>query len=346
MKNKKLNKIKVFFCVLIIVFIVDVSIYFVIVIQDKIKEDLVIGHKHLLKSKEIYGEPEYNSEYITRINEINLSHKGIKNKYQFVFIADLQASVIDENLEDERLKQSLIDRYQEFVIQNPNQVGQEEIFDEIIEYTNNMNPDALLLGGDIIDCPAESNFELLEKELNEKLKVRYLYTLGNHDWTFIWDYQSKETEEKYYPRFKEFMDDIQVSYLEYKDLIILSINDGKEQFEEKAIRKVKRVLEKKKPTIVMIHVPISTQKIAEEGIRIRDRVSAIGDYGIEPNENSQEIMNLILSDEYDVFYILAGHTHFEIKDNLNERIVEEVSAPAFQGVVNVIKIDNQEVEEK
>ena len=93
-------------------------------------------------------------------------------------------------------------------------------------------------------------------------------------------------------------------------------------------------------------LPISTQKIAEEGIRIRDRVSAIGDYGIEPNENSQEIMNLILSDEYDVFYILAGHTHFEIKDNLNERIVEEVSAPAFQGVVNVIKIDNQEVEEK
>ena len=346
MKSKKLNKVKVFLCSVIIYFAIAISLYLIVEICDKNEGSSVIRHKHLLKGKGIYYEPEYNSEYITKINEINLSHEGIKNKYQFVFITDLQASVIDDDLEDERLKQSLIDRYQEFVIQNPNQVGQEEIFDAMIEYTNDMNADALLLGGDIIDCPAESNFELLERELKDNLKVRYLYTLGNHDWSFNWDYHSKETEETYYPRFKEYMDDLQVSYLEYEDLIILSINDGKEQFEEKAIRKVKRVLEKKKPTIVMIHVPISTKKITDEELKIRDRVTSIGEYGIEPTETSQEIMDLILSDEYDVFYVIAGHLHFGIKDNLNERVVEEVGAPAFQGVVNVIKIDNQEVEEE
>lgn len=344
--NRKQNKLKVFFILLVIC---GVCVYFIIVgnKQDShAQTKKTIVKEKFLESKGEYYDPEYNPEYITKVNEINLEHEGIKNKYQFVFMADLQASIIDETLEDERLKQALIDRHQEFVIQNPNQIGQEEIFDEIIEYTNQMDPDALLLGGDIIDCPAESNFALLQRELNEKLNVRYLYTLGNHDWSFSWNYHSKETQETYYPRFQEFMDDVKVSYLEYEDLIVLAINNSKERFEEEDIQKVKKVLEKKKPTILMIHVPLSTKWISEEAMRIRNRVSAIGEYGLEPDEASQNMMDLILSDKYDVFYVLAGHVHFAVKDNLNEKVIEEISAPAFQGAINVIKINNQEDEEK
>lgn len=220
--------------------------------------------------------------------------------------------------------------------------GQEEIFGEIVKYTNNKNADALLLGGDIIDCPSDSNISLLRKYLNEELKRKYLYTLGNHDWSFAWDYHTKETEEKYYPVFKEFMDDVNVSYLEYEDLIILAINDSKDQIEKESVKKIKKVLEKNKPTIVMMHVPIATQFISEEAIRIRNRVSAIGDYGIKPDENTKHVFDLILSKKYKVFYVLSGHLHFAVKDSLNDKIIEEIVAPAYAGEIDLIKINNDE----
>ena len=163
-----------------------------------------------------------------------------------------------------------------------------------------------------------------------------MYTLGNHDWSFAWDYHTPNAEETYYPKFKEFMDDVNVSYLEYEDLIILAVNDSKDQVEKESVEKIKKVLEKDKPTIVMLHVPIFTDYIAEEAIIRRNRTAQ------EPDENTQKAFDLILSEEYKVFYVLSGHLHFAIKDNLNEKIVEEISAPAYAGEINLIKINSQE----
>ena len=49
---------------------------------------------------------------------------------------------------------------------------------------------------------------------------------------------------------------------------------------------------------------------------------------------------MILSKEYNVFYVLSGHVHFSIRDTLENGIPEEVSAPAYEGVINLIKINN------
>lgn len=203
---------------------------------------------------------------------------------------------------------------------------------------NNTDINALLLGGDIIDSPSDSNINFIKSNLGD-LKKDYLYTFGNHDWTFSWDYQTKETEEKYVPMFQDIMKDTEVSYLEYEDLIILAINNGKCKIDKKNIEKVKQILEKNKPTIVMMHVPLATDHIIEENKKIRDRISAIGDGGIKPTEATQEVFDLILSDKYKVFYILSGHMHFGVEDNVNDKIHEIVSAPAYDGNINILKIN-------
>ncbi|MGN1299298.1 MAG: metallophosphoesterase family protein [Candidatus Scatovivens sp.] len=292
-----------------------------------------------LEKKKDFYTPIYNNEYITSINNIEIKNENIKEKYQFVYISDLHASIIDENEKDEKIKSCLVERNDVFTQQHVNKVQADKIFQEIINYANNSNSDALLLGGDIIDSPSESNFNFLRNNLN-KLKKDYLYTLGNHDWSFAWDYHTKEAQEEYYPKFTEFMNDAQVSYLEYKDLIILAINDSKDKIEEEAIDKIKQVLEKKKQTIVMLHVPLATEYISEETARIRNRISAIGEEGIKPTESTQKAIDLILSEEYNVFYIISGHVHFDIKDNITKNIIEDVSAPAYGGNINLIKINN------
>lgn len=307
--------------------------------EKNINLDFVKKNDIIFSNNGEYYNPEYNHEYINNINEIVISSEEIKNKYQFVYISDLQASVKDENEENEQIRTSLEERYNFFVSLNPNNIGQEEIFNEVIDYSNKKNIDALLLGGDIIDSPSNSNFNLLRRNLNEKLNVKYLYTLGNHDWSFAWDYHTQKTQDTFYPMFKDFMNDINVSYLEFEDLIILAINDGKEQIEKESIKKIENVLKKQKPTIVMLHVPISTNYIVDESIRLRNRISSIGGEGIVPNENTKEAIDLILSDKYKVLYVLAGHIHFELKDNLNENIIEYITAPAYAGEINLIKIN-------
>lgn len=298
---------------------------------------IILGIGKSLASKKIFYDPDYNQDYISSINTINIQNEKINNPYQFVYISDLHASIPDDNEPDEKIRTSLIERNEMFMNQNSNKP--EQIFPEIINYTNNKNADALLLGGDIIDSPSDSNINFLRENF-KKLKTNKLYTFGNHDWTFAWDYQKKEVEEKYYPIFLEFMDDNEVSYIEYEDLIILAINNGKNQIAESAIPKVKEVLNKNKPTIVMLHVPIATEYISSEAIKIRNRVSAIGEPGIKPNENTKQVLDMLLSKNSNVFHIIAGHVHFYIEDTLNDNIIESVSSPAYTGSINVIKINN------
>ena len=301
---------------------------------------IIIGILVVVKiTKKEFYEPKYDVTNIINVNNFEIKNENIKNKYQFVYISDLHASIIDNNEESEQIKNSLIERNEMFTQQHPNKKQAEEIFEEIVEYTNNRNADALLLGGDIVDSPSDSNLNFLRNNLT-KINKKYLYTLGNHDWSFAWDYHTKETQEKYYPKFNEFMDDVQVSYLEYKDLIIMAINDSKDQIDEEAIDKIKKVLEKKKETIVMLHVPLATEYISEEAVKIRNRVSAIGEEGIKPTEYTKKAIDLILSENYNVFYIISGHIHFGIQDDMNEKIIQNVSAPAYGGNINLIKINN------
>ncbi|MBP3595863.1 MAG: metallophosphoesterase [Clostridia bacterium] len=286
-----------------------------------------------------YYNPSYNTEYITDINTIKLNSDKIKNKYQFVIASDLHASIRDDLEKDEKIRQALLERNDMFTQQHPNKIDSQQVFEEIINFTNNKNADALLLAGDIIDSPSDSNFRFLRENL-KKINSQYLYTLGNHDWSFAWDYHTKNAQEKYFPKFNEFMNDIQVSYLEYEDLIVLAINDSKDLIEDAAIDKIKQVLEKKKPTIVMLHVPLATEYIAKKAIEIRNRVSAIGEHGIKPTESTKKAIDLILSENYNVFHVISGHVHFEIEDELKKNITQTVSAPAYAGNLSVIEINN------
>lgn len=122
--ERKLNKKRVILVALIFISaICGVSVYFIQKgLQKPINQEAKVDNKNILKSSGVYYDPEYNSEYITNINEINIENKEIKNSYQFVYMADLQASIIDENEENEELKEALITRHNDFASLNPNHV--------------------------------------------------------------------------------------------------------------------------------------------------------------------------------------------------------------------------------
>lgn len=332
---KKLNKI----CLLLLVIIVTIFIIFYFKEDKKVVDGVAKTETKDTLHKEVhFYEPEYDSRYIKNIENIQLNNDDIKNKYQFVFISDLHLSCINENEEDDTIRKTLRERNAYFYGDEDSSISK-NTFKEIIDYTNNKNATALLLGGDIIDAPADSSIETFKENMSN-LKTDYLYTFGNHDWSFSWNYQTEESKKEYIPKLKELVKDPYVSYLEYEDLIILAINSSTNQIEEECLDDIEKVLEKKKPTIVMMHVPIATEEIAKESLERRNRISAIGDDGgIEPSDSTQKAFDMIFSDKYKVFYILSGHVHFKIEADLNDKIHEYVTGPAFSGEINVIKIN-------
>ena len=189
----------------------------------------------------------------------------------------------------------------------------------------------------------------------DKLDIGFLYTLGNHDWTFSWNYQSKETAQKYKPKLLEIMEiaknkfsyntineifvDLEVSYLEYSDLVLLSIDNSTSQITETSIPKIEKALNKNKPTLVIMHVPVATDYIAKQAMEKRGKLYSIGDKGITPKESTKKALDLLLNNS-NIFYIISGHTHFEIEDVVEGKIPEIVCSPAFESAMTLIKINN------
>ena len=56
---------------------------------------IALGIRIFFNLKRFYS-PKYNSNYITEINTINIANKEIKDKYQFIFLSDLHASILDK----------------------------------------------------------------------------------------------------------------------------------------------------------------------------------------------------------------------------------------------------------
>ena len=61
----------------------------------------------------------------------------------------------------------------------------QEMFAQAMDYAREEGVDGVLLGGDIIDSPSQENLTFLSEELST-LSMPYLYTPGNHDWTYPW----------------------------------------------------------------------------------------------------------------------------------------------------------------
>lgn len=307
-----------------------------------------------IKNKYYNNDAQYNTESITKIKEINIQKENIKNKYQFIAVTDSHISIEDENESDTKIKEALKDRRSLYMSSNIFQKPSEVIFSDVLEYAENRNIDSILLLGDIIDTPADSNLSFLEKELN-KLNTSFLYTFGNHDWTYSWDYQTKQTAQKYRPQILEIMKiaeskvskdsvkeiyiDSEVSYIEYSDLLVLAIDDGTNQITETSISKIEMALNKNKPTLVMMHIPVATDYITSQTMAKRGALYSIGEKGVKPNNSTKKALDMILNN-MNVFYIISGHTHFEIEDVINERIPITVCSPLYEGAITLIKINN------
>lgn len=272
------------------------------------------------------------------VGEEIIEVSGVEGEYTFLFLTDTHMVVPDEQDSDKVEKYSEL-RFDEF--QNEEDIASAEQFEQWMTYANEQEVDALLLGGDIIDYPSAANVEHLEENL-KKLQAPYLYALGNHDWTFPWEYMTQYGEETYLPMLEPYMQsDSSFHELEFDDLIIVAVDNSANQVDPEAMEEYRNILKKGKPVILMLHVPLLTQSVLTKAKETWSSSVVLGggNYGgIYPDEVSSEFIELTTAADSPVAAVLAGHVHFYDKDQINDHIVQIVGDGGYKGEALLIRI--------
>lgn len=271
------------------------------------------------------------------ITEETIAMPGVQRDYDILFITDTHAMEVSEEDPDMVREYQRVRRQQMYGRENGADPGNLE---DWVSYANAVDADAVFLGGDIIDCPSRGNLDYLETQLG-RLKMPYLYTLGNHDWTFPWEYMTEKGRELYLPQLQEYMGgDAALHTWETEDLLAVAVDDSPGQINAgirgDTLERYRELLEKGKPVILLMHVPLLTQSALERAKKEwpSSVVLGGGNYGgIYPNETSGEFIELTTAADSPVELALSGHLHFYDRDDIEgeRKILQLVGNAGFQG---------------
>lgn len=279
----------------------------------------------------------------TNLTTYNITISGLKNEYRFLYLTDSHIIIPDKN-SDTLVQDYAAQRLP--VFENDENIVSKIPLSEWVHYANSNSLDGLLLGGDTIDSPAPSNIKYLDSCLSD-LKIPYVYTLGNHDWTYPWNYMTEAGKNEYLPLLSPYMNQNPVIHTQkYEGLTVVSIDNSSNQIHPQALEEYKAILAKNTPVILMLHVPLYTESIMEKS-KLSWKHSVILGGGIHggtyPDAVSTEFLRLTTAKDSPVAVILAGHVHFEDYSTVigEKNILQITGDAAYKGKGTLIKLSGE-----
>ncbi|HKM35542.1 MAG TPA: metallophosphoesterase [Lachnospiraceae bacterium] len=280
------------------------------------------------------------SKWEKHITEEEIVIEELSGEYDLLFLTDLHMIIRDEQ-DSKEIQENAQPRFTKF--ENREEVPSADQWETWITYANEQEVDGVLLGGDIIDYPSQSNLNLLDQGLNG-LRMPYLYTLGNHDWTYPWDYMTESGKEQYLPLLYPYMKgDTAIQVLNFGEFYVVAVDDCANQVNETILPEYEKVLEEGKPVIVLTHVPFWTESVLTKANLVWTSPVVIGGGnfgGAYPNEASRKFIELTTAKNSPVVAVLAGHVHFYDKDYImgEKDVLQIVGDAGYNGAATLLHI--------
>lgn len=235
-----------------------------------------------------------------QFREFTYHIKGLDREYKLFHISDIHIGETIENssradIESAKDVQSRWKKGRLYfgklygdIMSDEHTIPLEGYYRMYVDYANELNPDAVICTGDILDRFTESSIEWFRRE-NERLKVPFILCRGNHD-------------TGCHPVYMKYM----LPEITVGNLHIVSFDNSQKRFSEEDAARLRKVRE---PSVLMMHMPVRTaynsflNKLAE----------TIGDYYYvnrsECDEPSAEFIDYYTSDECPASLLLFGHIH-------------------------------------
>lgn len=276
-------------------------------------------------------ESDQNDNPLISWEEKEVVIKELQNDYEVWFLSDLHMVSAGDD-DSSQVKEYALERSEVFNLQQKE--DPQEILAQFIELANENKPDLVIFGGDIIDFPSKSNLSCLKENL-QKLDVPYLFVMGNHDWTYPWEYMTQEGSHEYRPKVENITGvDSYAGMLEREDIVFLAIDNSSNQVAAQAANKIEEAYATQKPIVLIQHVPFSTEKLIARAKDDWSNPVTLGMQvhgGIPVNEVSGKLYQNVLQDESQIRLILAGHVHFSYEEMISQNTKEIIGDAAFKG---------------
>lgn len=269
--------------------------------------------------------------------------EGLQEEYQVLFLTDTHI-VTGSSVDTEQMKENAEARAALF--RDEQGVSSGEQFPAWMVYAGEQQADAVLFGGDVIDFPSAGTLEHLQKNL-DSLTMPYLYTLGNHDWTFPWEYMTEIGKQEYLPLLEPVMEgNTAVHSLDMGEFLVVAVDNSTGQVNPDAMEEYERLLAQGKPVILVVHVPFMTQSALTKARENWDSPVVLGGGnfgGIYPNETSEEFLNMTTASDSPVELVLAGHVHFSDKDYIEgeKNVLQLIGDAGYQGKGMMLHISGE-----
>lgn len=262
------------------------------------------------------------------VEEVFLTVPGLKKDYTFLYVSDTHV-VTTSDSDTSDVNAYAVSRLPMFV--NEEGMSSARQFSGWIDLANYRQIDAMLMGGDIIDCPSDSNLSFLSEQLS-RLEIPYLYTLGNHDWTLPWSYLNDHARDYYRPLFAPYMDKNPAFHvLRLEGLTIAAIDNSSDQIDPAVLEPLSALFSEGTPVILLLHVPLYTEDLAGKAIEVWGNPIVLGKGGISPNETSAAFLEMIYAEHSPVVAVLGGHLHFGAQTTLPNDIPQIVADGGYKG---------------
>lgn len=299
------------------------------------------------------------SDYNLELEDVSIEIEGIKGSYNFLFMTDNQANF------DDRYDLGWFGNSEIRCYRDSTGISSADNLTNWIQYANDSQVDAFLMGGDVIDFCSEKNTSVLQEYLIQ-LKIPYIYTYGNHDSYIPWEHRFDDQNTMFLSFFKE--DNCEFQVMDIGELYIVSIRnyqvDGLAQISKEALDGLKDVMDDGKPIVLICHVPICTEETASlkqmaqahQGdlvvkydageFGIVDKSVLLGEEcGYELTDETRQFLELLTSPESSVIMVLSGHLHESWQGYINENIYQYVGNGAFTNKGAVIHMTGKNTRE-
>lgn len=262
---------------------------------------------------------------------------GLTKEYRIMHISDVHV-VACYDWEDEKVQDATRRRVPFFY--NSSQESQDRLA-YFVDEANRIAPDAVVMTGDIIDFPSAKALDVLKENVN-RVEAPVLYCVGNHDWSFDYEWHTPQAHRVELPKFKSIAGTNSFcNAREFDEFIIVALmaDDGARAIYPQTLEAFKEVLRNNtegKPVLLAMHVPLCAgdypeNTLKEKCISYWRSYICIGREGVKPDAVTREFIDIINDPANHIGGILAGHVHFTHKDRINDHVNQYICREGKDG---------------
>jgi len=238
-----------------------------------------------------------------------------------------------------------------FFKHTPNGESTREVFDRTLSDAREMNVDAVVMTGDIVDFAAWAGIEHVAREM-KTLGVPALYAPGNHDWHLPHLDWSEATREECYQRLYGLTGNTPACQsMQLGDVRLIALDNSTYQITPEQLTFLRRELATGQPCLLFMHIPIWIGSLVQDVMKkwqapimmasphgwtaeTRERWKVAGN-----DPSTLEAYELLTRGESEnLAGIFCGHVHFEHADAYREGRVQYVSETGFSGGYRIIDL--------